>query len=157
MKNNQTGELQEEMIPAPTSTDIPMSPRPIPFWNAWLDPDGSGRGIFCWTMAAARDGSGFFCPARPVAAPSASNMIRAFMKKPWKTKVPVYPPEDPPLFWPMPNIMPFLPPSTGSTFSTHFLWSFSKRSWPGSWTLIMSIRGLYCCFFIILQTATSHI
>ena len=72
--------LLEEMIPAPISTGIPMSPRPIPFWNAWLDPAGSGRGIFCWTMAAARDGSGFFCPARPAAAPLASNMIRAFMK-----------------------------------------------------------------------------
>ena len=67
------------------------------------------------------------------------------------------PREDPPLSWPMPNIMPFPPPSTGFTFSTHFLWSFSKRSWPGSWTHIMSIRGLYCCFFIILQTALSHI
>lgn len=53
MKNNQTGELPEaggtvsfalrlleEMIPAPISTGIPMSPRPIPFWNAWLDPEG---------------------------------------------------------------------------------------------------------------------
>ena len=68
------------MIPAPISTGIPMSPRPIPFWNAWLDPDGSEKAIFCWTMAAARDGSGFFCPARPAAAPLASNMIRAFMK-----------------------------------------------------------------------------
>ena len=59
--------------------------------------------------------------------------------------------------WPMPNIMPFPPPSTGFTFSTHFPWNFSKRSWPGSWTPIMSIRGLYCCSFIILQTAISHI
>ena len=79
------------------------------------------------------------------------------MKKLWRTKVPVYPLEDPPLSWPMPNIMPFPPPSTGFTFSTHFPWSFSKRSWPGSWTHIMSIRGLYCCFFIILQTAIYHI
>ena len=83
MKVNQTGELPEvqwdrllriktagrEIIPAPISTGIPMSPRPIPFWNAWLDPAGSGRGTCCWTMAAARDGSGFFCPARPAAAP----------------------------------------------------------------------------------------
>ncbi len=170
MKNNQTGELQEvrwdRLLRIKTagrddsSADqyrYPYEPRPIPFWNAWLDPDGSEKAIFCWTMAAARDGSGFFCPARPVAAPSASNMIRVFTKKLWKTKVPVYPPEDPPLSWPMPNIMPFPPPSTGSTFSTPFPWSFSRRSWPGSWTHIMRIHGLYCCFFIIPRTAISHI
>lgn len=52
------------MIPAPISTGIPMSPRPIPFWNAWLDPAGSGRGIFCWTMAAARDGLFLSCQTR---------------------------------------------------------------------------------------------
>lgn len=167
MKNNQTGELPEvrwdRLLRIKTagrddsSADqyrYPYEPTPYSVLERLA---GSGRGIFCWTMAAARDGSGFFCPARPAAAPLASNMIRAFMKKLWRTKVPVYPLEDPPLSWPMPNIMPFPPPSTGFTFSTHFPWNFSKRSWPGSWTPIMSIRGLYCCSFIILQTAISHI
>lgn len=171
MKNNQTGELPEvrwdRLLRIKTagrddsSADQDRYPyEPTPYsvlerlagsgWirkgNILLD-YGCGKGRVL----------GFLCPARPAAAPLASNMIRAFMKKLWRTKVPVYPLEDPPLSWPMPNIMPFPPPSTGFTFSTHFPWSFSKRSWPGSWTHIMSIRGLYCCFFIILQTAIYHI
>ena len=145
MKNNQTGELPEvrwdRLLRIKTagrddsSADqyrYPYEPTPYSVLERLAGSGWIRKGNILLNYGCGKGRVGLFLSCQTRCAPLASNMIRAFMKKLWRTKVPVYPLEDPPLSWPMPNIMPFPPPSTGFTFSTHFLWSFSKRSWPGS-------------------------